>query len=758
MRKFIFTLGLLLSLSALYAQGGIIRGNVFDKESGEPIPFASVGITGTSVGDDTDEAGFFSIAEVPIGLQIITVSFVGYDDFTFEVDVRKGGITYKAVYLLASGIQLDQIEISGKKDQAKTEVQISKVQVTAKQIKSMPTTSGDADIAQFLPVLPGVIVSGDQGGQIYIRGGAPIQNKILLDGITIYNPFHSIGFFSVFETEIIRNADVLTGGFNAEHAGRISAIVDIKTREGNKKKFSGVASVSPFQSKLLIEGPIIKLKETGGGSTSFILTGKHSYLDRTSPTLYSYATPDGNGLPFAFTDLYGKLSFVAENGTKLNLFGFNFRDRVNYQNTADISWTTTGVGASFLLIPSSTNLVIGGSMSYSGYDIGLQQVGSDLRTSGLDGFNVGMDFTYYGAISEIKYGFELNGFRTNFNFRNQLGITINQFENNTEIGGFMKVKYRLGNLVVEPGLRLQYYASLNNFSFEPRLGAKVNLSDHVRLKFAGGIYSQNLISTVNERDIVNLFVGFLSGPDEILYEPNSSQRTSHKLQKAIHGIAGVEIDITDKIELNVEPYIKRFTQLINLNRNKLRPSDPNYITETGNAYGIDFLLKYNDKNHSVWFTYSLGKIDRNDGIQIYPAGFDRRHNINFLYNYAFGKEKSWEFSTRWNFGTGFPFTQTQGFFNNNTFSGGLDDDYLTSNDNLTVIYAEERNGGRLPTFHRLDMSLKKSFKFGKYTRLEITAAVTNVYNRNNIFYLERLTNSRIDQLPIMPSMSVSLFF
>lgn len=757
MKKIIFTFGLMFSLSVLYSQG-IIRGNVFDKETGEPIPFASVGIVGTSLGDDTDDAGFFSIADVPNGQQTISVSFVGYEDFNFEVDVRKGGITYKAVYLLASGIQLDQVEISGKKDQAKTEVQISKVQVTAKQIKSMPTTSGDADIAQFLPVLPGVIMSGDQGGQIYIRGGAPIQNKILLDGIIIYNPFHSIGFFSVFETEIIRNADVLTGGFNAEHAGRISAVVDIKTREGNKKRISGVASVSPFQSKLLIEGPIAKLKETGGGSTSFILTGKHSYLDRTSPTLYNYATPDGNGLPFAFTDLYGKLSFVAENGTKLNLFGFNFQDRVNYQNTADIRWNTTGVGASFLLIPSSTNLVIGGTMSYSGYDISLQQIGSDLRTSGLDGFNVGMDFTYYGATSEIKYGFELNGFRTNFNFRNQLGITINQFDNNTEIGGFMKVKYRMGSLVIEPGLRMQYYASLNNFSFEPRLGAKVNLSDHVRLKFAGGVYSQNLISTVNERDIVNLFVGFLSGPDELLFQPNSSQRTSHKLQKAIHGIGGVEIDITDKIELNVEPYIKRFTQLINLNRNKLRPSDPNYITETGNAYGLDILLKYNDKNQSVWFTYSLGKIERNDGFQIYPAGFDRRHNINFLYNYAFGREKSWEFSTRWNFGTGFPFTQTQGFFNNNTFSGGLDDDYLSSNDNLTVIYATERNGGRLPAFHRLDMSLKKTFKFGKYTRLETTAAVTNVYNRNNIFYLERLTNARIDQLPIMPSLSVALFF
>ena len=130
---------------------------------------------------------------------------------------------------------------------------------------------------------------GDQGGQIYIRGGAPVQNKILLDGLNIFNPFHSIGFYSIFETELIKNVDVLTGGFGAEYGGRISAIVDIKTREGNKARTSGFVSGGPFMMKGLIEGPIKKFKE-GGSSVSYVFTAKKSLIDQTSKTLYSYAT------------------------------------------------------------------------------------------------------------------------------------------------------------------------------------------------------------------------------------------------------------------------------------------------------------------------------------------------------------------------------------------------------------------------------------------------------------------------------------
>ncbi len=742
----------------LFSQNkAVFRGNIYEKATAQPISFASVILENTKYYSESDLNGFFAIGELPAGTYTVIISYLGYKDLKFDITVKPGEIFYDRFYLENQDVELETVEISGKREQARSEVSISKVSVTPKEIKALPSASGDPDIAQFLTILPGVISSGDQGGQLFIRGGAPIQNKILLDGITIYNPFHSIGFFSVFETETVRNIDVLTGGFNAEHAGRISAVVDIKTKDGNKKNLSGVVSASPFQSKMMLEGPIIKFNPNSGGSTSFMISGKHSYLDRTSPYIYPYATENAEGLPFGFTDLYGKVSFMAGNGTKLNLSAFNFNDRVKYANT-ELNWNTVGGGANFLLIPSSTNLVIGGQVGYSDYGITLQEKSTGKRESGINGFNVGLDFTYYGSATEIKYGFELNGFTTRLNFKNQLGISVDQVNNQTELGAFVKLRHKYGNLVIEPGLRIQYYASLNNFSPEPRIGAKLNLTDNVRLKFAGGLYSQNLISTVNEQDIVNLFVGFLSGPGEFIFKPNSTERANHKLQKSIHGLAGVEIDITDKIELNVEPYIKHFSQLINLSRFKFQPTDPNYVTETGNAYGLDFLVKYNTPRDYVWIAYSLGRVTRNDGRSVFPSNFDRRHNLNILYSRVMGKNKNWEVSGRWNFGSGFPFTLTQGFYHNINFLSDLDKDYSTSNDDLFILYSDKRNDGRLSAFHRFDVSLKHILRFNKNTRMETNATVTNVYNRNNIFYLERLTNDRIYQLPILPSLSISLFF
>jgi hypothetical protein len=155
-------------------------------------------------------------------------------------------------------------------------------------INKLPSV-GEPDLAQYLQVLPGVVFTGDQGGQLYIRGGLPIQNKVLLDGMVIYNPFHSIGLFSVFDNDIMRNADVYSAGFGAEYGGRTSSIMDITTRDGNKKHLSGKVSASTFGAKLTLEGPLKKLKEDGKGSSSFLLSGKTSYLPQTSKTLYPYA-------------------------------------------------------------------------------------------------------------------------------------------------------------------------------------------------------------------------------------------------------------------------------------------------------------------------------------------------------------------------------------------------------------------------------------------------------------------------------------
>ncbi len=747
----------LIGSFALFAQdGGTVRGYIYDKDNGEAILFSNVYIDGTEMGGTTDINGFYSISNIPAGKYVLTCSYIGYDSAGVEIIVEPGKIISQNLYLVEAATDLGIVDVSAKRDEKTKDVRVSVVTVTPKDIKSLPGAGGEADLAQYLQILPGVVFTGDQGGQLYIRGGSPIQNKILLDGMTIYNPFHSIGFFSVFDTEILRNVDVLTGGFNAEYGGRISSVIDVTTRDGNKKRLSGVLGANPFQAKLMLEGPIAKLNEETGTSASFIVSGKHSYLDQTSKALYNYI--DSTGLPYNYTDIYGKVALSSKNGSKISLFGFNYLDKVKFNEVADLKWNNAGGGSKFVLIPTNSKMIFGGNFAFSNYNVGLQEADEAPRQSTISGFEAGLDFTFYGENTEFKYGFDFNGFRTEFQFRNAIDLNIEQIENTTELSGYFKSKFNFGDrMVLEPSLRVHYYASLNDFSIEPRLGMKLNITDYLRFKFAGGIFSQNLIAAVNEQDVVNLFVGFLSAPDAI-NEPNSSTRAKNRLQRAYHAIGGFEIDLAKNLSFNVEPYYKYFPQLININRNKLDISDPDFATETGNAYGLDFLLNYDTKRYFLWAAYSFGFVKRNDGIQTYPTHFDRRHNVNLLGNYNFGKSGQWQTSLRWNLGSGFPFTLTQGFFENFTFEDGISTDYVNGNGDLGVVYSDERNGGRLPYYHRLDFSFKRIFEFTKYLKLELYASVTNIYNRENIFYFDRIRYERVNQLPILPSAGFNFSF
>ena len=766
-----FTLFLLLaSFSFAIAQGGTVRGTILDAETGEPIIYGNILLEGTDFGANTDLDGFYTINGIPAGTYTLTVSYIGYMPLSEEIEITEGNITTKNIDISASeGVKLETFQVDARREEARTEVQISKVTVSPKQIQSLPSTGGQADLAQYMTVLPGVVSTGDQGGQLYIRGGSPIQNKILLDGMTIYNPFHSIGFFSVFETEAIRSVDVLTGGFSAEYGGRVSAIVDITTREGNRKNFGGNIAVNPFQAKALVEGPIKKYQGPGTGSSSFLLTMKRSIIQETSPTLYDYAInenlyggePGGentvDALPFNFTDVYGKLSFLTGNGSKLNLFGFSFTDEVDYAGVANLSWNNGGGGANFSIIPPNSSTIIGGTVAYSNYDIELNEADGNPRTSSIENYSARLQFTNFGRNNEVQYGFQFQGINTDFRFRNFLGNTVQQENFATELNGFIKYKQTAGNFVFEPSIRLQFYASQPKLRLEPRLGLKLNASDRFRIKFAGGMYSQNILSSVNELDIVNLFVGFLTGPEERIFDFDGNP-TSDRLQKAVHAIGGVEIDLTDNLELNIEPYYKGFTQLITLNRNKLIGSDPDFAIETGDARGIDLSLRYSVEGLYIYGTYSLGKVTRDDGEQTFPTIFDRRHNINFLTSYNFGSDDSWEAGVRYNFGTGFPFTLTRGFFGEQTLNDGLQSDVLTGNAQLGILYDERRNQGRLPNYHRLDLSLKKTFEYGERGRVEIVASVTNAANRENIFFFDRIRYERVNQLPILPAIGVNWKF
>lgn len=251
---FLLLFSILFSVFAS-AQVGKIRGFVLDKETEAPIPFANVVVEGTTNGAVANDEGYFILSNVPLGKQTVVTSFLGYETVKTEVTVNEVRIASVKIYMESSSELLQDVEVSADRQERETKVLTGVVSISPKEIQQF-SVGGDADIIKAVQVMPGVVTTGDQGGQLYIRGGAPIQNLITLDGMIVYNPFHSIGFFSVFDPDIVQSVDVYTGGFGAEYGSRNSAVMDIRTRVADRKEFSGKVSASTYSAKLLLETPL----------------------------------------------------------------------------------------------------------------------------------------------------------------------------------------------------------------------------------------------------------------------------------------------------------------------------------------------------------------------------------------------------------------------------------------------------------------------------------------------------------------------
>ena len=743
----------MLSLFCIFAnaQHSVIKGFTYDESTGESLPYCTILLMGTSYGALSDVSGAFLINKIPAGTYTVKVSLLGYVDLFDTVELSGNNTITKRYSISPNSQTLDAVQIVGENTRKEQETRTSVISVTPKDMSKMPAIGGQPDFAQYLQVLPGIISTGDQGGQLYVRGGTPVQNMLLMDGVILYNPFHSIGIFSVFDMDIMSSADVYTGGFGAEFGGRISSVMDIKTRDGNKKRLSGKVDVNNIGGQLLLEGPLLKLKEDRKTSISFILSGKGSFLDKASKAFYPYVdNPDG--LPYNFWDLYGKITLATKNGTRWNIFGFNYDDRVNYSSVANYGWNNWGIGSNFLIVPGDAPTTIEGSLAYSKYSSELQDVNFDPRRSSMDGFTFNLGFNYYLGNSLLKVGVDVVGYNTNYEYYTIYHAQRTIEDHTTDLSIFAKYKYNFRNkLLIEPSFRLQYYYSLGEVSPEPRLALKYNILPNLRLKLAAGMYSQNLVSVTSDRDVVSLFNGFLSSPLESDLLPNTlineDTEIKGRLQKSQHAILGLEYDPITPLSINIEGYFKNFSQLISANRYKMVDSDHEFIWEKGQAYGGDLSVKYEQKGVYLWFVYSLGWVKRNDGKVSYFPHFDRRHNINIVASYSFGKRRSWEINCRWNFGTGFPFTQTQAYYPHYDPTH-INDDYVTANEDVYFMLAE-LNQARLPSYHRLDLGAKKKFFLGPRHTLELYFSMTNVYNYKNVFYVNRTTNDVVYQLPFL---------
>ncbi len=760
-----------------------VKGVLFDESNGEAIPFANVVLDGTSHGCATDINGFFLINKIPAGQYTLRVKYMGYEEYSEVITLAKGKTITRTIHLKPAAQMLKAVEITDNKvEERRTQTQVSVEKLTASQIQQMPSIGGTADIAQYMQVLPGVSSTGDQGGQLYIRGGSMIQNLCLLDGMIVYNPFHSIGLYSIFETDVILNADIYTGGFGAEYGGRMSSVMDITTRDGNKRRHSGKIGLNTFGANLILEGPLKKESDKSKTTISYLLTAKNSYLSKSSKVFYNYV--DG-GLPFDFLDLYGKLSFNSGTGSKLNLFGFRFDDRVNgYQAIADYHWQNIGAGTNFMLV-TGASAILDGSIAYSKYNITLDDGSKDDKFSEIGGFNMTMQITNFLGKNKMKYGLSIEGYTTNYRFVNDYSHTIEQREPSTTLSMYGTYNLNAGKFIADPGVRMVYYATLQSFNLEPRLAAKYNATDNLRFKMAGGFYSQIFLDARSDNDIVNLFSGFLTGSGD-LHVPSTflGKEVTTTVQKAKHLVLGAEYDLTEHITLNAEFYYKHFDQLLNANRNKMykdndpvytQPGSPyqqseylmkDYIIEEGMATGFDISATIDLERLYLWATYSLGYVERKgqvtdkvitDESYTYSPHYDRRHTVNLLATYALGEWREWEISARWSFGSGFPYTQTQGVYQQLLFGNNIATDYTRESGEYSLHYAELYKG-RLPSYHRLDLGVKRKFSIGTHSILELNLSATNVYSRENIFYFNRTTFERVNQLPILVCFGATMTF
>ena len=776
LKHLLFLIVVFLGFSAS-AQDFSIRGFVYDDANMEPLSDIKVKLLTSDstviAGAYTNLNGGFLIPKLKKGSYIVKIEAGGFKKTFVNVEMTDKLKIYDVqLKLVHSSQDYKEVVVDLGKKEKKNEVLIGTLKYTKEGLERIPVHGGENDIVGAISVTPGVVTTGDQGGQLYVRGGTPIQNKVLLDGMTIYNPFHSIGFFSIFETELVKNVDVYTGGFESKYGGRVSSVMDITYRDGNRKEFGGRVSASPFLTKMVLEGPIGKATANKPAAGSYVFSAKHSMLDYTSKTLYPKVN-GGNGLPFNFTDLYGKVTFNADGGTKVSAFGFHNQDSVNY-DIANLRWDASGGGVNFLMVPSGSPLFVRGHVNGSNYQTTFAETAQEPRYSKIGGFDLGFDFSYFlKNESELSYGFNINGFNTEFVTYNEAKRKIEATNFTTEIGTYFNYRHVGKRWVIQPGMRVQVYASLNTISPEPRLGLKYNANENLRFKFSGGRFSQNFTSASSDKDVVNLFNGLLSAPtnvqEQFVTQFQHVKNTKNGLQYAWHAIFGLEYDLGKLWTFNIEGYYKYFNQLSNINQNKLYDDvsqfeliddvfKKDFIIESGQSYGVDVLAKYNKDRIFFWAVYSYGKNTRWDGFSTYAPVFDRRHNLNLVGSYLMGKKKDLEFNVRWNLGSGLPFTPNAGNYQAETFANGVTSNYVTNNPSYISMMLGAYNSQRLPYYHRLDITLKKHVTFKNKNVLEMIASVTNVYNRNNIFYVNRVTGKQIYQFPILPSFGLNYKF
>jgi len=729
---------LFLLYGLLHAQGVDVRGSVVDSTTGEPIPFATLLIKGTTRGASANVQGFFLIPGIPFGRYTLVASSVGYVSKEVPFTANYGEATVLTVKLAQKAVQMPEVVVEARPPGSLSQISTSFHVMNPQEVRAVPAAVQE-DIFRAIQILPGIVSTSDVSSRFYVRGGAGDQNLILLNGMKIYNPYHAFGLFSVFDPDIIRTTEVFTGAFPAGFGGRLSSVVNMTTRDGNVNGLSGRSSVNFLSGKLQLEGPI-------SSSLNGLLDVRKSYSSRA---LYNFLNKD---VPVSFYDAFFKVTNrFEESQARYGFQGFFSGDNLRSQklDQPDYSWRNYAVGftGSGLIL----DRIFVDAVAYEDYFEGsrdakastvITPASTSLREPGLRA-----NATLYTDSKDIYFfGFEFYFPTLTFDLVNNFGTERHLSTDLAEGWGWIRYQTEMKSWLVDVGLHMDLVGLLSGTTGLENLLPRIDVSRPIfntwRLKLSYGHFIQYVITVNNEDDVISIFDAWTSIPNNVPPE------------KADHFVIGIEGNLLANLSLSIQTYYKYFGSLVNYNREKISRFDPDYVAAKGNAAGLEMMLRYAAPWWDFYGAYSLSSASITSQGLTYPPRYDRTHTLNLLATIRAIRGLS--VSLRWEYGSGFPYSQTLAFYNKLSLNQFFLSPFELERGSPYAVLGP-KNAARLPSYHRLDISANYSFPISSLMG-SAGLSLINVYNRHNIFYFDRKTGQRINMLPLFPSATVSLEF
>jgi len=769
-----------ISITAMAQQKFTISGTITDAATNEALIGANTVELSTYKGTVTNNYGFYSLT-LPAGKIKVAFSFVGYETLNKEINLTGD---QKIDVALVARNELQEIEVvATKANERLSTTQMSRFDMPIDKIKSLPALLGEPDVIKSLQLLPGVKSGSEGSSGLYVRGGAPDQNLLLLDGVPIYNASHLFGFFSVFNPDALKSVSFYKGGFPARFGGRLSSVVDVRMKEGNGKEYHGNISVGLISSSLHLEGPIAKER------TSFSVSARRTYVDLlTMP----FKKSDGDIPAYYFYDVNAKINHRFSDRSRLFLSTYIGKDNLisktssggtSFQERMDktkdkLNWgnITSSLRWNYIF---NNKLFSNTTVTYSKYDFevssdnSLKNYSSDkyiinnyLFGSGIYDWGYKMDFDYSASPNHaVKFG--LNYIYHNF----KPGVktyktdatgesTVNKTYGDSSIYAHDFSVYAEDDITIGPrlkanvGLRASTFNVQNTpyYSLEPRLSVNYQANDNLSFKVAYSQMKQYIHLLTSSR---------LSLPTDLWVPVTAKLKPMTAEQVAI----GAVYRIAEGMDLTVESYYKKMNNLIEYKdgasfygssvgwENKVE-------TGKGWAYGTEVMFSKEIGKTTGWVAYTLSWADRQfENIsfgQKFPAKYDSRHDINIVVSHKFNNRidigSTWVYHSG-NAGTLFTNTVSTDFPN------------FDNRERLKTYYFDGRNNYRMPPYHRLDFGIN----FHKQKRTGVrtwNVSVYNVYNRQNPYFITFDTKSgssqkmlkQVSLFSIIPSITYSFKF